>query len=187
MCFGVFVMNVFIHGSINPPWPSTTWVCLCTYRELLYLCVLFFIFLCAYLLHHVVYNTVVCFNAIIYFSMKEKKESTPRLRRSEVISEQMRRFSSGKKSEAHLKSGGIWSCDLSSTVMLVFWPLPPKYEATELWKRTHLSKSMSVCRRIERWPVTLSSLPSQNHAALLFLFWFVPTLCHAHFYMPHPL
>lgn len=65
----------------------------------------FFIFLCAYLLHHVVYNTVVCFNAIIYFSMKEKK--IPRLRRSEVIYEQIRRFSSGKKSEAHLKSGRI--------------------------------------------------------------------------------
>lgn len=53
--------------------PPRRWVCLFSYRELLYLCVLFFIFLYGYLLHYVVYNTVVCINTIIYFSMEKKK------------------------------------------------------------------------------------------------------------------
>lgn len=68
----VCVLCVFSNGSIIPP--PTRWVCLFSHRELLYLCVLFFIFLYGYLLHYVVYNTVVCINTIIYFSM-EKKES----------------------------------------------------------------------------------------------------------------
>lgn len=51
--------------------PPMRWVCQFSHRELLYLCVLFFIFLCGYLLHYVVYNTVVCINTIIYFSMKK--------------------------------------------------------------------------------------------------------------------
>lgn len=53
--------------------PPASWVCLFSHRELLYLCVLFFIFLYGYLLHYVVYNTVVCINTIIYFSMGQKK------------------------------------------------------------------------------------------------------------------
>lgn len=54
--------------------PPTRWVCLFSHRELLYLCVLFFIFLYGYLLHYVVYNTVVCINTIIYFSMEKKNQ-----------------------------------------------------------------------------------------------------------------
>lgn len=54
------------------PHPPRSWVCLFSHRELLYLCVLFFIFLYGYLLHYVVYNTVVCINTIIYFSMEKK-------------------------------------------------------------------------------------------------------------------
>lgn len=54
--------------------PPRRWVCLFSHRELLYLCVLFFIFLYGYLLHYVVYNTVVCINTIIYFIM-EKNDS----------------------------------------------------------------------------------------------------------------
>lgn len=52
--------------------PPRRWVCLFSHRELLYLCVLFFIFLYGYLLHNVVYKTVVCINTIIYFSMENK-------------------------------------------------------------------------------------------------------------------
>lgn len=56
---------------LTPPPP--TWVCLVI--ENFYIYVFFFyiyIFLYGYLLHSVVYNTVVCINTIIYFSMGEK-------------------------------------------------------------------------------------------------------------------
>lgn len=88
--------------------PPRRWVCLFSHRELLYLCVLFFIFLYGYLLHYVVYNTVVCINTIIYFIM-EKNDSKAnnykprkiRLRCTEVcFFEQTKlRFFLGKKKE----------------------------------------------------------------------------------------
>lgn len=68
VCFQC-VLYVFSNGSIIPT--PMRWACLFSHRQPLYLCVLFFIFLCGYLLHHVVYNTVVCINTIIYFSMKK--------------------------------------------------------------------------------------------------------------------
>lgn len=66
----VCVLYVFSNDSIIPT--PRRWVCLFSHRELLYLCVLFFIFLYGYLLHYVVYNTVVCINTIIYFSMEKR-------------------------------------------------------------------------------------------------------------------
>lgn len=101
----VCVLYVFSNGSIIPP--PMRWVCLFSHRELLYLCVLFFIFLYGYLLHYVVYNTVVCINTIIYFSM-EKKESKAnnckpgkiRLRHTEVcFSNKWKMFFFEKKQE----------------------------------------------------------------------------------------
>lgn len=67
----VCVLYVFSNDSIIP---TPKEMGMFSHRELLYLCVLFFIFLYGYLLHYVVYNTVVCINTIIYFSM-EKKDS----------------------------------------------------------------------------------------------------------------
>lgn len=119
------VLYVFSHFQQYYPLPPMIWVCLFSYRELLYLCVLFFIFLYGYLLHYVVYNTVVCINTIIYFSMENRFKSkandyTPgkiRVRHTEVsFSNKWNGFSSGI-SEVHPLSLKIGPCDLSASIL----------------------------------------------------------------------
>lgn len=73
--FSVFVPNVFSNGSVIPHHPGQHG-CVCLVIENFYIYVSYFFFLYflyGYLLRNVVYNTVVCINTIIYFSMGEKK------------------------------------------------------------------------------------------------------------------
>lgn len=71
---------VFNRGSIitppvhNPPTAHPDGSVCFSHRELLYLCLIFLYFF--YLLHYVVYNTVVCIciNTIIYFSMDKNRK-----------------------------------------------------------------------------------------------------------------
>lgn len=124
--------------------PPRRWVCLFSHRELLYLCVLFFIFLYGYLLHYVVYNTVVCINTIIYFSM-EKKDSkannyTPgkmRLQHTEVCfsNKQNDVFLWEKKKLAPCKpeNWNLWPLCIHSHVSLVFFPLS-NMKLLNFWK-----------------------------------------------------
>lgn len=66
------VLNVSPQWQCYPP-PSREDGCVCLVIENFYIYVsYFFIFLYGYLLHYVVYNTVVCINTIIYFSMGKK-------------------------------------------------------------------------------------------------------------------
>lgn len=125
--------------------PPRRWVCLFSHRELLYLCVLFFIFLYGYLLHYVVYNTVVCINTIIYFSMEKKKiqrQITTSLENEtpaywSMFFEQIKMmFSLGgkKKKNSHPASLKIGTCDLcASILMLVFFPLS-NMKLLNFWK-----------------------------------------------------
>lgn len=115
------------------PSPQMIWVCLFSFRKLLYLCVLFFFFfLYCYLLHYVVYNTVVCINTIIYFSIKKSFQSQMNWRLVELISEVLKYvffnkrnyvfFSHWKQIAAPCKPE-IGTCDLSaSTLMSVLLP-----------------------------------------------------------------
>lgn len=125
MSVSVCVLYVFSNGSIIPT--PRRWVCLFSHRELLYLCVLFFIFLYGYLLHYVVYNTVVCINTIIYFSM-EKKDSKAnyyepgkmRLQHTEVcFSNKQNVFLWEIKRNSHPASLKIGTCDLSASILML--------------------------------------------------------------------
>lgn len=144
ICFHFFALTLFYvpcpcaycmfsaMAVLSPP--PASWVCLFSHRELLYLCVLFFIFLYGYLLHYVVYNTVVCINTIIYFSMGQKKNQwqiTTSLEKSDsgilkyVFGTNEVMFFLGKKRNSHPASLKIGTCDLCihSHVSLVFFPL----------------------------------------------------------------
>lgn len=142
--FRVRVRTVcFQQWQYYPP-PPASWVCLFSHRELLYLCVLFFIFLYGYLLHYVVYNTVVCINTIIYFSMGQKKNQwqiTTSLEKSDsgilkyVFGTNEVMFFLGKKRNSHPASLKIGTCDLCihSHVSLVFFPLS-NMKLLNFWK-----------------------------------------------------
>lgn len=108
--------------------PPMRWVCLFSHRELLYLCVLFFIFLYGYLLHYVVYNTVVCINTIIYFSMEKKtiqRQITTSLEKwdSGVLKYVFRTnkwsFSSWGEKLRTLQAWKIGTCDLSASILML--------------------------------------------------------------------
>lgn len=106
--------------------PPRRWVCLFSHRELLYLCVLFFIFLCGYLLHYVVYNTVVCINTIIYFSMEKDskannyKPGKMRLQNTEVcFSNKQDDVFPWEKRNSHPASLKIGICDLSASILML--------------------------------------------------------------------
>lgn len=107
--------------------PSRRWVCLFSHRDLLYLCVLFFIFLYGYLLHYVVYNTVVCINTIIYFSMEKKiqRQIPTCLEKSDcsilkyVFRTNKIMFFLGKKRISHPASLKIGTCDLSASILML--------------------------------------------------------------------
>lgn len=107
--------------------PSRRWVCLFSHRDLLYLCVLFFIFLYGYLLHYVVYNTVVCINTIIYFSMEKKdskantyKPGKIRLQHTEVcFSNKQNDVFPWEKRISHPASLKIGTCDLSASILML--------------------------------------------------------------------
>lgn len=106
--------------------PPRRWVCLFSHRELLYLCVLFFIFLCGYLLHYVVYNTVVCINTIIYFSMEKDskannyKPGKMRLQNTEVcFSNKQDDVFLWEKRNLHPESLKIGICDLSASILML--------------------------------------------------------------------
>lgn len=94
----------------------------------------FLYFFYGYLLHYVVYNTVVCINTIIYFSMGQKKNQwqiTTSLEKSDsgilkyVFGTNEVMFFLGKKRNSHPASLKIGTCDLCihSHVSLVFFPL----------------------------------------------------------------
>lgn len=72
-CFFVYVKCVycmFSAMSVLLPFPMIWVICLVIETFYIYVYFFYFIFLYSYLLHNVVYNTVVCINTIIYFSMK---------------------------------------------------------------------------------------------------------------------
>lgn len=118
LCFSVYCM--FSAMAVLSP-PPMRWVCLVSHRELLYLCVLFFIFLCGYLLHSVVYNTVVCINTIIYFSMgKDSEANNTRLRHTEVCFSNKRNYVFPlEKRNSHPASLKIGTCDLSAYILIL--------------------------------------------------------------------
>lgn len=126
VCLFQCVYCMFSAMAVLSP-PPRRWVCLFSHRELLYLCVLFFIFLYGYLLHYVVYNTVVCINTIIYFSM-EKKDSKAnyyepgkmRLQHTEVcFSNKQNVFLWEIKRNSHPASLKIGTCDLSASILML--------------------------------------------------------------------
>lgn len=113
-CYVLFqcVYCMFSAMAVLSPTPHPQTRCLFSHRELLYLCVLFFIFLYGYLLHYVVYNTVVCINTIIYFSMDKKNKGEQleawkiRLRHTEVWF-------------LNPASLNIGTCDLSASILML--------------------------------------------------------------------
>lgn len=61
---------MFSEKAVFFPFPMIWVICLVIETFYIYVYFFYFIFLYSYLLHNVVYNTVVCINTIIYFSMK---------------------------------------------------------------------------------------------------------------------
>lgn len=118
----------------------------------------FYIFLYGYLLHSVVYKTVVCINTIIYFSMGEKiqrqawRNAIPAY--WSMFSEQNVTFFSLSLDLQTWRLEPVTSCILPHVGFLS----RRRYEATELLETNRMSNSMSVCRFIEGFYLILQTV-----------------------------
>lgn len=139
---------------LTPPPP--TWVCLVIDNFYIYVFFFFYIFPDGYLLRSIVYNTVVCINTIIYFSMGEKiqrqawKNAIPAY--WSMFFEQNVTFFSLNLQTWRLEP--VTSCILPHVGFLS----RRRYEATELLETNRMSNSMSVCRLIEGFYLNLQTV-----------------------------